>query len=272
MKKTMQYGLATLLSLALPTMVSATQFTFTVAGVDPLTVPAAPLAQPLPGMFVGLGVCSSDPLAANACTGSPAVGLNPLRTALDVQNNNVLNGTNFSNAATYGYGFQLDQVIFHQISFQFDVTNSVVSPVNATTPEQGFDFVVGSTGGGSHGNGPQGFRHDLVFGRNVRIVDANNVVYFDNTVEQEADLTIGYFEDTLNIYASPVVRVDLGSAGSMRFQLRGLGHPVTAGDPGIPIELFDLPLPSTIALMGLGLGLMGLLARRQVPGRRTALV
>ncbi|MCM8594085.1 hypothetical protein [Accumulibacter sp.] len=261
MKKTVWQGLGCILSLAAPALTSAAQFTLTVAGVDPLTVPVAPLSSPAPGMFVGLGDCSADPLAGNACNGTGSVGTNPLRTAQDVLDTNRLNGTDFSNAATYGYGFALDQVIFHQISVAFDVVNGVVIPVGAGTLDQGFDFIVGQTGGGSNGGGPSSFfQTSLDLARRVTIADQSKV-YFDALVPQPALLTIGYYEDTLSISASDPVVVDLGDRGKMTFQLAGLDQPITQGDPGVPI-LFSAPLPSSFALLGLGLGLLALASRR----------
>ncbi|MCM8612316.1 hypothetical protein [Accumulibacter sp.] len=261
MKKTVWHCLGAVLSLAAPTLTSAAQFTMTVAGVDPLTVPAVPLSSPAPGMFVGLGVCSTNPADGNACNGTGSVGTNPLRTAQDVLDTNRLNGTNFSNAAIYGYGFALDQVIFHQISVPFDVVSGVVVPVGGGTLGQGFDFIVGQTGGGSNGGGPSSFfQNSLDLARRVTIADPSNV-YFDALVHQPAFLTIGYYEDTLNISASDPVVVALGDWGQMTFRLAGLDHPITQGDPEVSI-LFSAPLPSSFALLGLGLGLLALTSRR----------
>lgn len=261
MKKTVWQCLGAVLSLAAPTLASAAQFTLTVAGVDPLTVPAVPLSSPAPGMFVGLGVCSTSPLAGNACNGTGSVGMNPLRTAQDVLDTNRLNGTDFSNAATYGYGFELDQVIFHQLSVPFDVVNGVVVPAGAGTLGQGFDFIVGQTGGGSNGGDPSRFfQNSLDLARRVTIADQSNV-YFDALVHQPAVLTIGYYEDTLNISASNPVIVGLGDWGKMSFRLAGLDQPITQGDPEVPI-LFSAPLPSSFALLSLGLGLLALASRR----------
>lgn len=260
MRRMIRRAVSGALAAALPTIAAAAQFTMTIEGVDPGSPPSAMIALPVPGMFVGLGVCNPVANVGNSCNGSPptpAVALNPLATPLQVQEWNQLNGTNFTNAAIFGYGHPVDQVIFHQLTFQFQVGNAGVTPIGANTPAQAFDFVVGNTGGGSAGVGGGGFLHTLNLARRVRIYDGNTV-YLDTNVTQWAELLIGDYEDTLNILASDAVSVNLGASGTIRFQLKGLAHPVTAGDPDLPILLNSVPLPSTFGLVALGLVLAGL--------------
>lgn len=235
-------------------------FTMTIDGVDPSTPPAESDPHPVrPGMFVGLGDCSADAAAVNHCTGSPPVSNNPLGTPDKVSSANAINGTNLSNAAIYGYGLPLDQVIFHAFSAQFTVTGGVIDGSNIFS--QAFDFIVGNTGGGSNGLG--NYTAGLFLARTVRIVGTNGVDV-SAVIAQEADLTIGTFVDTLQIFQANH-RFDLGpGVGFVRVVLSAEG-PVTEGDPGVDvgISLDDvaLPLPSTLPLLGLGLAVMGSMRR-----------
>jgi uncharacterized membrane protein len=89
-------------------------------------------------------------------------------------------------------------------------------------------------------------------------------------IPQSARLCIGAIDtDWLSIDPSNVVNIDLTSIGgtSINFQLGGVG-PLSQGDPNVPVILGanGLPLPSTLALMGVGLlGLARRLGVRKQP-------
>ena len=225
---------------------AAAPYTLTIEGVDPGTVPVVPLGALLPGMFVGLGDCGQG--VSDPCNGLPPIALNPLATAQDVIDANTLDGTNFSNAAIYGYGFALDQLIFHSYSKTFDFTGGVLD-LTAFDPgslQQDFDFVVGNTGGGSFG-----FTNNVEVTRNIRITGPGG---FDTgliAIAQFADITVGD-EDTLTILQTPFTTISLPD-GNLQFRFLAEG-PITAGDPAVPGELIAaVPVPTTLALVGLGL-------------------
>src|SRR5262245_48239979 len=106
----------------LPFQLQAVPFTLTIDGVDPAgpsTLPFGGTPTPLPGVFVGLGTCST-PGAPTPCIGT-GVDLNTLSTPQQVADKNaeILNNTGvdpaFTNAVIFGFGFEMDQVIFHQL-------------------------------------------------------------------------------------------------------------------------------------------------------------
>jgi hypothetical protein len=259
-------GLMAAAALAVPATASAALFTITIDGVDTsaaaiaqleLDIAAAPgAARPiLPGMFVGLGNCNPVAGFGNSCDGSAPVSNNPFTSAADVAANNALNGTNFSNGAIYGHGLPVDQMIFHRMQSSFDVTGGVFTPPVAPL-EQTFDFVVGSTGGGSAGPfvAPFSFDYNLNFTRNVRITGTDSlggVIDVTQSVTQLARLSVGWFEDTLLVFESDPVTFNLGADGSIQVRLMAEG-PITAGDPEIVVGITAVPLPSTLALLGLG--------------------
>ena len=117
-------GLIAAAVLALPA--AALAYVITIDGFDPVTTAAPPAGpagpnpnNPYPGMFVGLGDCVG-PGFDNSCTGSPVISNNPLDTQAAVDSVNALNNLIPPNAYTYaaiaGFGFKLDQVIFHTFS------------------------------------------------------------------------------------------------------------------------------------------------------------
>ncbi len=247
---------------ALPAFASAAPYTLSIEGVD-VNNPSTPLAV-LGGMFVGLGNCgtligSSNPSGTtNDCTGNPPVATNPLATPQDVTANNALFNINSSNAVIFGYGLPLDQVIFHRLQAAIDVNNGVVT--TGSNIAQPFDFLVGDTGGGSAGPGPDtAVIYDLDLARNVTIT--NGTVLVTHLIHQLAQLSVGWAEDTLTIFASDVVDFDLGADGIVQLRLMAEG-PITQGDPDVPVTFGVVSSPTTLALMMFGLGLVGFSRRR----------
>lgn len=269
-------GLMTAAMLAVPASSSAALFTITIEGVDTSVVPTVTVGTPLsvlPGMFVGLGNCNPVAGFGNSCDGSAAIANNPFTSPADVAANNALNGTNFSNGAIYGYGLPVDQMIFHRLQSSFNVTGGVFTPP-VSPLAQTFDFVVGSTGGGSAGPpppafggmGPGFFEYALNFTRNVRITGTDSlgaIIDLTQPVVQLARLSIGWIEDTLLVFESDPVTFNLGADGSIQVRLMAEG-PITAGDPEIVVGITAVPLPSTLALLGLGFVALGRLRRNAV--------
>lgn len=196
----------------------------------------------------------------NSCDGSVPVATNPLNNTAAVDDNNTNNGTNFSYAAIYGYGLLVDQMIFHAFSQTVDVTSGIVT--GGTGLKQTFDFVAGSTGGGSAGPYPGPFSYDLDFMRNVTISGGSLATPITRLVHQTATLTIGWDVDTLTINQSDLIDFDLGADGILSLRLLSEG-PILQGDPDIPVLLdarLSVPLPSSLSLVLLG---FGALARRR---------
>ena len=269
-------GLITAAALALPTAASA--YIISIAGYDPVTTTAPPAGppgpnpnNPYPSVFVGLGNCgttSTTPAVDNSCQ-APPIGINNLNNQAAVDSNNALFGLVFPHAYTYaaiaGFGFKLDQVIFH--------------PFNQTTSggtfQQGFDFVVGSTGGGSAGPFASPFSLDYLvdLARDVTVSNDANTNSVTHLIHQTARLTISWGdEDTLMIYASndPVFGTMFGGSGMPEefnlgadgkvFVTLGRAGPVTQGDPDTDVIITSInavPLPSTLAMFSLGLVLAG---------------
>ena len=261
-------GLITAATLALPTAASA--YVITIVGYDPLTTTAPPAGapgpnpnNPFPSVFVGLGDCVG-PGFPNSCVGSPTppIGTNPMANPADVVTQNILHGTNYTNAAIAGYGFNLDQVIFH----------SFMQPTTGGTYQQGFEFVVGSTGGGSAGLCPPctSFDYIIDLARNVTVSNDAQTNSVTQLIHQMARLTVSFSdEDTLLIYATDdptfgtggPTAFNLGADGTVFVTLGGAG-PVIQGDPDTDVIITSipaapLPLPSTLAMFSLGLGLAG---------------
>src|ERR1043166_2421987 len=254
---------AAIAAIGVATDSSATLYTIEIEGVNVAVVPSVTIGTPnpiLPGMFVGLGDCGQG--VSSPCNGSPPIDNNPLASAADVATANANDGTNYSNAAIYGYGLPLDQVIFHAYSAQFNYSGGVVTPVGSNLPAQEFDFVVGNTGGGS-----LGFTNSIALTRKVRIFDPTpgGVDTGFQSVSQSGTITIGDQMDVLMILASTPLPLDLGSDGMIIVEFQAEG-PIPAGDPDVVIALSGvaaLPLPPTIALLGLGLGLLGSMRGRR---------
>lgn len=272
LKSTIGKWLAGALLVSAGVAAHAASYTITIEGVNPAAPPdtSAPGYTPtvLPGMFVGLGNCNPTPGFLNSCTGAPPVATNPLNNAQAVIDNNNLNGTNFSNAAIFGFGLLVDQMIFHAFSQTIDVTGGVIT--GGTGLNQTFDFVVGSTGGGSAGpdpllGGAGSFSYVIDFARNVTVSGGNLASPITILVHQSATLSVGWEVDSLMIDPSDLVQFDLGVDGILELRLLGEG-PILAGDPEIEVLLSSrtqpVPLPSSLALALLGLGLMAQRRRR----------
>ena len=267
-------SLMTALAVALPASVLASPFVITIDGVDTsasaiAAVQAAIALSPgtarpvLAGMYLPLGNCNTTPGLPNSCDGSASVGTNPLASVADVEASNLLNGTNFSSAAIYGYGLPLDQMILHRFESSFDVSGGVFTPPATGAFAQAFDFIVGSTGGGSAGSGTFDYNLDLV--RSVRIMgvdDLGNLIDLVQLVHQAARLTVGWDADTMLVFASDAVTFDLGASGNVQVRLMAEG-PITAGDPDIGVGITAVPEPSTFALLWLAIG-VARIARRRV--------
>ncbi|HOL63899.1 MAG TPA: PEP-CTERM sorting domain-containing protein [Accumulibacter sp.] len=271
------------LAISLPFQAHADLFSLTIDGVDP----AGPggiftgSASPLPGVFVGLGNCNSPGAPASGpdpqCNGLAERNLLDSAAAVDAWKVDH-NSPTTTNAVIYGFNFPLDQILFHKITpLQFNNGDS-------KSVSQGFDFIVGYTGkyssgpGGDHcgmappaGTTPQdAWLYNVALGRNVTITNNNTLASISAFIPQSARLCIGAIDtDWLSIDPSNVVNIDLTSIGgtSINFQLGGVG-PLSQGDPNVPVILGanGLPLPSTLALMGVGLlGLARRLGVRKQP-------
>lgn len=260
-KARMGKWLAALCLAAISATAQSASYTITIEGVDLNALPdtAAPGYTPvvLAGMFVGMGNCNPTPGFLNSCDGTVAVATNPLNNPQAVLDNNAMNGTNFSNAAIFGYGLLVDQMIFHAFSQSIDVTNGVIT--GGTGLHQTFDFVVGPTGGGSAGPDPNlggagSVLYLLDFARNVTISGPSLANPITILVHQAAQLSVGWEVDTLLILPSDPVQFDLGADGFLELRLLGEG-PIEQGDPEIGVQLNStpVPLPSTLALAVLGL-------------------
>lgn len=265
------------LAISLPLQSHAALFSLTIDGVDP----AGPggiftgTTSPLPGVFVGLGNCNSP--------GAPASGPSPgcnglaepntLNSAAAVDAWKLAhNSPTTTNAVIYGFNFPLDQILFHKIQpIQFDNGES-------KSFSQGFDFIVGYTGAYTSGPGgdncgmapPPGttaqdaWLYDIAIGRRVTITNNNTLASMSAFIPQFARLCVGATDaDWLTIEPSRVARISLASIGGtfMTFQLGGVG-PLAQGDPDVPgvINPNAVPLPSSLALVGIGL--FGLARRR----------
>ena len=264
-------GLITAATLALPTVASA--YVITIVGYDPVTTTAPPAGapgpnpnNPFPSVFVGLGDCgtvSTTPAVPNSCV-APPIGISNLNNQAAVNTNNTLFGLVPPHAYTYaaiaGYGFKLDQVIFHPFS----------QTTSGGTFQQGFDFVVGSTGGGSAGPFAPPFSLDYLvdLARDVTVSNDANTNSVTHLIHQTARLTVGWLdEDTLLIYATNdatfgtggPTSFNLGADGTV-FVTLGAAGPVTQGDPDTDVIITSInavPLPSTLAMFSLGLGRAG---------------
>jgi hypothetical protein len=252
-----------------PAMASAAPYTLTIDGVDPNSPPdvLAPGYTPTvrPGMFVALGNCVQAVGVSGACDvpQTVPVDLNTLATPTDVQNYNTANVTNLTNAVIFGYGLNVDQLIFHAFQSSFTVSGgNIVLPPGAVL-EQTFEYLVGSTGGGSAGPGPDTFvAYDFSINRNVTISGGSLASPITQMVTQSARLTVGWTFDTLEIFGSDLLTFDLGADGQVQLRLLAEG-PIQQGDPEVPIVLTSVvPVPPTVLLALLALGLMGFTRRR----------
>jgi hypothetical protein len=249
MKIRLVLGLIATTLLVTPAVGLAT-IIITIDGVDSTRPPTvAELAGPRPFVWSSLGDCDPLPsVAANACNGNPP---DPL-----VAKNETLIG----DWSDWGNGLNVDQVILGSVSTEYTG--------GAIEIKQPVYFIADLTGGGSAGpEPPQG----SCGGVHTTFAMTRDVIVSDGTTTQRksitspADIFVTWCADELNVEVSNVVTFDLsdfGMSGTLAVQMLAAG-PFFAGDPDIDGTVSDaaVPIPSTLALLGLGLA--GIRVRRR---------